>query len=163
MGAEVVVITVRLPRRVAERVEREARDAGLGVEEYLVDLVLQQVDPDERARAYIEEAQALIDQAREELAKGDVRQAAEKAWGAAALAVKAYATWKEGRRLSSHGEMWEYKRKLEEELGEWVHDSWMSASGMHICFYEGWCNGEDVEKSLNRVERLVREVKNRIK
>lgn len=45
----------------------------------------------------------LIGRAREELAKGNIRQAAENVWGAAALAVKAYAAWKEGRRLVSLG------------------------------------------------------------
>ncbi|MCE4610395.1 MAG: PaREP1 family protein [Desulfurococcales archaeon] len=163
MEGEIVVLTVRLPRRLAERVEREARNAGLGVEEYLVDLVLQHMDLDERAQAYIEKAQALMDHAREELAKGNVRQAAEKAWGAAALAVKAYAAWKEGRRLSSHGEIWEYTLVLRRDLGEWVGDSWAQASAMHTCFYEGWCKREHVEQALNRVERLVGEVRARIK
>ena len=87
-----------------------------------------------------------------------MRQAAEKVWGSAALAVKAYAYWKEGKRLASHGELWEYKRKLEKEMGEWVRDAWANATEMHVCFYEGWCNDEDVREALERVERLVREV-----
>ncbi len=50
--------------------------------------------------------------------KGDVQQAAEKLWGAAALAVKAYASWREGKRLASHRELWEYSKKLINELEE---------------------------------------------
>lgn len=39
----------------------------------------------------METALDLLEEAREELGKGNVRQAAEKLWGAAALAVKAHA------------------------------------------------------------------------
>ncbi|MEB3779121.1 MAG: PaREP1 family protein [Desulfurococcales archaeon] len=163
MVTEVIVLTVRLPRMVVERVEREARNAGLSVEEYLLDLMLQHVDPEERAQAYVEEAQALMEQAQEELAKGNIRQASEKVWGAAALAVKAYAAWREKRRLASHGEIWEYTLVLRRELGEWVGDAWAQASAMHTCFYEGWCREEHVEQALKRVERLVEEVKGQIK
>ncbi len=162
MSSDVIIVRVRVPRRVAERIEREARNAGLSLEEYLLELALQIVDPKDKAHAYIEAAQALIDQAREELRKGNVRQAAEKAWGAAALAVKAYASWRDGKRLASHGELWEYKRIIEKELGGWVHDSWNAGQSMHVCFYEGWCSGEDVESSLERIQRLVRQVKARI-
>jgi len=44
-------------------------------------------------------------------------------WSAVALAVKAYALWREGKRLSSHSELWGYKRKLKEELGGWVYET----------------------------------------
>ncbi|MCE4600516.1 MAG: PaREP1 family protein [Desulfurococcales archaeon] len=149
---------VRLPRAVAERLEREARKLGVSLEEYVLELILRDLDPPERAREYVEASKDLLERAREELGRGDVRQAAEKAWSAAALAVKAYAAWKEGKRLTSHRELWEWKRRLEEELGGWVSDAWAQATAMHVCFYEGWCGGEDVEEALERVERLVRGV-----
>ena len=113
------------------------------------------LDPREGAKEYVEAAQDLLAQARAELGKGDVRQAAEKAWGAAALAVKAYAMWREGRRLASHGEFWRYTEVLVKELGEWVSDSWAQAAAMHVCFYEGWCTPRHVEEALKRIERLV--------
>jgi hypothetical protein len=89
---------------------------------------------------------------------GNVRQAAEKVWAAAVLAVKAYALWRDGKRLTSHRELWEYRRRLESEIGEWVYDAWMAANGMHTYFYEGWCAREDVEAALERVKRLVEAV-----
>ena len=157
-----VSITLRLSRGVAERLRREAQKAGLGLEEYVLELAIRDLDPWERVQEYIEASKSLLEQAREELGKGDVRQAAEKLWGATALAVKAYAEWKENRRLASHGELWEYSRKLIEDLGEWVYDSWMAASGMHTCFYEGWCTDKHVEEAVKRVEKLVGEVEKRI-
>ena len=155
-------VTLRLTHNIVERLEREARKAGLSLEEYVLELILQGLDPRERAREYVEVAEDLLRQAREELEGGDVRQAAEKVWGAAALSIKAYAEWREGRRLVSHGELWEYRRRLEKELGEWVYDAWMTANGMHVCFYEGWCSKEDVERAIRSVERLVKEVAKRV-
>jgi hypothetical protein len=155
--------SVVLRGRIAGRVREEAEKLGLSVEEYLVELVSQNLDPEERALQYIEAAEDLLVEAREELDKGNVRQAAEKLWGAATLAIKAYAYWKEGRRLTSHGELWEYMRRLEEELGEWVHDAWMNATAMHVCFYEGWCTGKDISIASKRIEKLVKEVASIVK
>jgi HEPN domain-containing protein len=147
---------------VARRLREEAERLGFSVDEYLVELLSQGLDPKGKAREYIEAARDLLGEAREELEKGNVRQAAEKLWGAAALAVKAYAYWRDGRRLSSHGELWEYKRRLEDELGEWIHDAWMNATSMHVCFYEDWCAERDVEDAYKRIERLVRGVESLI-
>lgn len=125
------------------------------LEEYTVELLSQSLDPRDRAVEYIEVAQELLVEARRELEEKDYRQAAGRLWGSAALAVEAYALKREGRRLVSHRELWEYKEKLIEELGEWVYDAWIAAGSMHTCFYEGWCSTGDVEKALKRVERLV--------
>ena len=155
------VIVVR--GRIAERVREEAVKLGVSVDEYLVELLSQNLDPRDRAKEYINAAEELLGETREELEKNNVRQAAEKLWGAAALAVKAYALWREGKRLSSHGELWEYKRGLEEEFGEWISDAWAQASTMHICFYEGWCARKDVENAYKRIEKLIKEVASKIK
>jgi len=157
--AESLLIRGRLARRVID----EAKRLGFSVDEYLVEVLSQGLDPKNRAREYVEAAEELLGEAREELEKGNVRQAAEKLWGAAALAIKAFALWKEGRRLTSHGELGEWKRRLEGELGEWVHDSWMSAAGMHVCFYEGWCAERDVIAAMKRIEKLVNEATSLVK
>jgi len=157
--AEYLLIRGRLARRVREEAER----LGVSVEEYLVEVLSQGLDPRDRAREYVEAAEDLLEEAREELGKGDVRQAAEKLWGSAALAVKAYAYWREGKHLASHGELWEYKRKLEDEVGEWISDAWYAASAMHTCFYGGWCAEKDISTALKRVERLVKEVASLVK
>ncbi len=163
MGAWMALETIVVPANVARRLREEAEKLGLSPEEYLVELALRGLDPPERAREYIEASKSLLEQAREELARGNVRQAAEKAWGAAALAVKAYAAWRDGRRLASHGELWEYMRRVARELGDWVRDAWMYANGMHTCFYEGWCAEDDVKEALKRVERLVTGIERRIR
>ena len=155
---EAIVLRGRLARRIREEAER----LGVSVEEYLAELLSRELDPEEKAVEYVETAKDLLRQAREELERGNVRQAAEKVWGAAALTVKAYAFWREGKRLTSHGELWGYMRVMAREAGSWVRGAWMYANGMHTCFYEGWCAEEDVKDALEAVERLVEEVASRV-
>ena len=154
---------VRLPHSIVRRLRVEAEKLGMGLEEYLVELVTRDLDPLERAREYVEVARELLEQAREELRRGDVRQAAEKAWGATALAVKAYAAWREGKRLTSHGELWKYTLVLREELEKWVISAWNAGNSMHTCFYEGWCSREHVKDAIKEIERLVKTIEEKIK
>jgi len=155
--------TIIIPRSIIRRILREAERMGMSLEEYVIELLSQSLDPRDKAIEYIEVAKMLLEQARIELEKGDIRQAAEKTWGAAALAVKAYAYMKEGKHIRSHGELWKYTDILKKELGDWVHDAWMSANGMHVCFYEGWCTQDHVKDSLKRIIKLVREIESKIK
>ena len=143
----------------ARRLREEARKHNLSLEEYLLELLTQDMDPEDKAREYMTASEDLLAEAREELKKDNVRQAAEKVWGAAALTVKAYALLKDRKRISSHSELWEYKRRLETELGKWAGDAWTRAVEMHVCFYEGWCNKEDVEKAVEAIRKLVNKVK----
>ncbi|MGC9170093.1 MAG: PaREP1 family protein [Thermoproteus sp.] len=152
-----------LPVSVAERLRRKAVEEGISLEDYVLDRLLSDVDPPGRAIAYADAALELLKTAEEELGKGDLRQASEKIWGAAALAVKAYAYWREGVRLSSHGELWRYKDKIAAELGDWVHDAWAQANAMHINFYEGWATPESVRQAMNRVKKLVEEIVRRVR
>ncbi len=156
---EVIVVRGRLARRVREEAER----LGVSVDEYLVEVLSQGLDPRDRAVEYVEAARELLEEARWELGRGNVRQAAEKVWGAGALAVKAYALWRDGRRLTSHRELWEYMRLMTREIGPWIREAWMYANSMHICFYEDWCTREDVEDAYKRVEKLVSEVASKVK
>lgn len=52
---------------------------------------------------------------------------------------------------------------MSKEIGEWVREVWMMASSMHICFYEGWCIGRDIEVTYKHVEKLVKEIEGRIR
>ena len=159
MGQSVIIVRGRL----AQRVREEAEKLGISVDEYVVELLSQGLDPRDRAIEYIEAAESLLEEARGELRKGNVRQAAEKTWGAVALAVKAYAWWREGKRLTSHGELWRYIDIMAKEIGDWVRDAFHAGHAMHICFYEGWYTDESVKASLNRVEKLVREIEKTVK
>ena len=136
-------------------------DMGV-VDELAIELLTQDVDPKTKVKDYVEASMELLRQASIEVDKGDIRQAAEKIWGAVALSVKAYALWRDGRRLSSHRELWEYKDVIAQELGGWVREVFREASTLHICFYEEWCTRQDVVDVLGKVRKLVSTIMDKI-
>jgi len=152
LGENTVIV---IPESTAKRVREAAERLGMTPEEYILELVTKDLNPEERVRDYIEVARSLITRAREELEKGDLRQASEKIWGACALAIKAHALARKGLRLESHRELWLYKNEVARELGEWVRTAFLKADSMHKNFYEGLATREDVEDSLREVEKLV--------
>lgn len=150
--------TITLPKSIVEELYKRAREMDMSIEEFLAEIVTRNLDPINRGRKYIEASIELLKQAEKELKDGNLKQASEKIWGACALAVKAHAYVKTGKRITSHGELWEYKNKIAEELGDWVLDVWAHASSMHINFYEEWATPRDIEKALKAVEKLVKAI-----
>lgn len=131
-------------------------------EEYLLEILTKDLDPEERAREYVEASLSLVEQAEKELEKGDLRQASEKIWGACALAIKAHALAKKGLKLESHRDLWLYKNEVARELGEWVRTVFRQADSMRKNFYEGLATREDVEDVLREVKKLVTAIRNSI-
>ena len=149
--------TVVLPDKLARKLEASCRAKGLTIEELIID-ALSGPDPDEKAEAYWEVAEHYLARAEDELTKGDLRQASEKIWGAAALAVKAVALRREKRRLTSHSELWEYISALK-TADPSIGDLWRTAVSMHVNFYEGWAPRDEVEEALERVRTLLTKLK----
>ncbi|MEM2302803.1 MAG: PaREP1 family protein [Candidatus Bathyarchaeia archaeon] len=123
-------------------------------------MIAELVDPTGLAESYWEASKNLMRRARDELAEGDLMQAGEKTWGVAALALKSLAYKREGLRLSSHEELWEYVSKLVEE----THDEelgrlWRSVSSMHVNFYEGWATEKHVKGVIEDTESFIEKVK----
>jgi len=155
-------MAIRLPDAIAERLSSKAAEEGADPEVLALELLMNALyeDGPSRAEAYRSAAEHLLARAGEELAKGELRQASEKIWGAAALAVKALAYEREGRRLTSHRELWEYVARLVAETGdEEVGRAWRTALSMHVNFYEGWAPAEEVGRALEEVRGLVEKLK----
>ena len=153
---------MELPAVIIEELRRISKREGQLVEEILIEVATRDLNPKDRGERYIRVARELLKRAKEELVRGDLRQASEKIWGAVALATKAHAYAKEGRRLASHGEIREYKDKIAERLGGWVIVAFQQASDMHTNFYEGWATRRDVEKAFEAAEKFVEAVSNDI-
>ena len=104
---------------------------------------------------YPEDSRYLLAQGREELANGDVRQASEKGWGAAALILKAIAEqrgWEHGK----HRRLSRVASRLRAETGDRDIYRWYQvADALHGNFYEDETASEDINDSLNDVERLL--------
>ncbi|MDE2932303.1 MAG: hypothetical protein OXS47_00365 [Chloroflexota bacterium] len=104
---------------------------------------------------YAELSLRLLQQAQEEFDKGDRLQASEKAWGAAAHAMKAAAD----RRGWNHGK----HRHLFAVAGQVADDAenpeirrlFSMASSLHQNFYEDWQTDTSVQEGIEEVKRLV--------
>ncbi len=104
---------------------------------------------------YRSAAAHLLEQARQELDRGDVRQASEKGWGAAAQAVKALAEDR-GWQHKSHVALFSAVSRLARETGnDGLKSLFHSANSLHSNFYENTQDAEMVAGGLSDVCRFV--------
>ena len=96
-----------------------------------------------------------LNQARAEFAQGDLTQASEKGWGAAAQMVKAIAEQR-GWHHGGHGLLFEAVETISQESGDQEIDRLFElASAMHTNFYENWYGAGRVQRGLHDVERFL--------
>ena len=106
-------------------------------------------------QTYRSASRRLLAQARAELATGDVQQASEKGWGAAAQMVKA-AAQQRGWGHDGHGLLFRAARRLHNETGDGdISRLFAVAGSLHTNFYEDWLGAESVAEMLDDVERFV--------
>ena len=104
---------------------------------------------------YQDASNVLLAQARSELAAGDVRQASEKGWGAAAQMVKAVADRRE-LEPRNHVQLYEVVRQLGQETGDnKLHWLFLTANLLSINSSEGWLDADEVGECLDEVELLI--------
>ena len=106
-------------------------------------------------QTYQEASLHLLAQAESELDDGDLRQASEKGWGAAALAVKAVCE-RRAWRHRTHRHLHEAVALLVEETGDPSLDSCFStANRLHMNFYELYDGAEYVSRALAEVRLFI--------
>ena len=105
---------------------------------------------------YEEISQHLLEQARQELDNGDYLQGSEKAWGAAAHAIKAAAQergwnhrWHNDLRDTANYIGFEYNRPD-------LRDMFRSLEGLHVNFYEHHMEASDVQDAIRGAEAYIR-------
>ena len=109
----------------------------------------------QRILNYQERSRRYLEKAREELAAGDLEQASEKGWGAAALMVKAVAQQR-GERHRKHGFLFTVVEDLVDETGDdELRRLFDSANSLHTNFYEGEFGRRAVTRRLPDIERFV--------
>ena len=107
---------------------------------------------------YRRAASELLEQAFVELAAGDLRQASEKGWGAAAIAVKAVAQRREWAH-GSHDDLFAVVDRLARELPEaGLFSDFQVAASLHQNYYEGWQTADMVAHGLGQTRRFVETV-----
>ena len=107
---------------------------------------------------YREQSKTFLEQAERELRDGDLRQASEKGWGAAAQIVKAAAESR-GWEHDHHRLLFEVVSRLsrdnsDREIGRLLG----AANFLHSNFYEGGLDEATVAAALEDVARLVEKV-----
>ncbi len=110
------------------------------------------------AHDHTEISRIFIQQAEEELERGDVLQASEKAWGAAARAVKSTAA-RRGWEHDSHRYLFTVVRRIAEQSNDPdIRRLFSAANGLHANFYEGHMDIETVIKRVEEVRLLIRKL-----
>ena len=102
-----------------------------------------------------ETSRRFIIQADAELAAGDLLQASEKGWGAAAHAIKAIAQ-ERGWRHDNHARLFGIADRLVAETGNPdIKRLFGIASDVHKNFYEGNMSKESIADSLAEIRTLL--------
>ena len=104
---------------------------------------------------YERTSQHFLEQAKRELADGDLAQASEKGWGATAQMLKAIAEQR-GWDHSRHRHYHRAASRLRSETGDGdIHRLFAVASALHENFYENDMDADLVAESLGDVEVLL--------
>ena len=112
----------------------------------------------EETASHLNLSRTFLARAYGELEEGDLHQASEKGWGAAAQAVKAAAVernWDHSRHRHLYSAM---ARLVEETKNPELGRQFALANELHANFYEGWLEIVTIRDYLDQVEKFVQEV-----
>ena len=112
----------------------------------------------ESPEKYAAMSQRYIEQAEEEFQKGDLSQASNKAWGAAALALKSIAE-RRGWNHNKHGLLYDISGQMADELGlPGLRARFRSTNAMHQNYYEDWMAIDEVRDGIEDAKAYLREL-----
>jgi uncharacterized protein (UPF0332 family) len=110
---------------------------------------------DGKVEEHVRISRQFMRQAEEEFAKGDKLQASEKAWGAAAHAVKAVAQQR-GWQHDGHRYLFEAIDRIYRETNDsQIRGLFSTANSLHMNFYENWQTDNFVQDGIERVKVLL--------
>ena len=107
------------------------------------------------AEEYAALSRRLVRQAQQGFDRGDRLQASEKAWGAAAHAVKAVAASR-GWNHNSHRLLFDIVDQVSRDVeNPRLRSHFHAANSLHQNFYEDWQPDGSVQAGINEVRQLV--------
>ena len=119
------------------------------------DQIMTYIPLDEHAEEYKRTGRWFMDKAEWEFERGDLLQASEKIWGAAAQFLKALAVQR-GWGHETHQHLGQVAGDLRKETGnDEIVRLFRTAESMHANFYEAYMNEEDVRLGMDDVRRLI--------
>ena len=108
-----------------------------------------------RDTTYREQSRAFLEKAYKELEEGDLLQASEKGWGAAAQMLKAVAQ-ERGWEHDSHRRLFGVMGRLALEAeGQELRHGFNAANVLHANFYEGRLDSASIEANLHYVRLFI--------
>ncbi|MEM2025788.1 MAG: PaREP1 family protein [Desulfurococcaceae archaeon] len=138
---------------VAEALRKAA--GGRDVEEFLLELLAERVDPPQRVEVYLKLHEKYLQEAEQLYAMGDFPQAGEKYWGAVTALLNAIAE-KRGWEHYSHRDYAVIIGKLYKETKDKeVVIGFRIAEGLHANFYHNFMEREEFDLHREAVLRLV--------
>ncbi len=112
-----------------------------------------------RHNDYLNASDGFMRKAYEYLEQGDLVQASEKGWGAAALMVKAVAEQR-GWAHNGHAQLYQAVGSLMRETGDrQLLNLFHVAGSLHINFYENWHPVEMVTSGIQDVQLFVEKLR----
>ncbi|MFZ8842135.1 MAG: PaREP1 family protein [Pyrobaculum sp.] len=132
---------------------QRASKLGEDPEVYLLEHLSRDVDPGERVEMYLAASRWFWEEGMRLLEAGDVRQASEKLWNAEVQAVKAYAEATDMPH-DSHRLIWAAVRRLARDNAE-VLMLFAAVEQLHINFYEGHLERDDVEHLAKKAKHII--------
>ena len=107
---------------------------------------------------YADMSRDYMARAEDYLGQGDLVQASEKCWGAAACVLKAIAE-RRAWRHQSHSLLYDISSQIADEQSRpELRDMFVEANSMHQNFYEDWMPEEVVERVVGRVKAYLAEL-----
>ena len=105
----------------------------------------------DQSLTYRDASRLLLEQATRELSAGDLRQASEKGWEAAAQIVKAVAAQR-GWQYQSYTDLYNVMERLARQHDDpSLSDLFHVAGNLHTNFYENWFSVDVVATCLDEV------------
>ena len=104
------------------------------------------------SNSYANQSAVFLNQAHQELKNGDLRQASEKGWGAAAQMIKAVAeehSWAHNHHSHLHRAVSRLGKELDDDD---LLLQFASAGQLHGNFYEGWLDSNTITLYLAQVK-----------
>jgi len=110
----------------------------------------------EEAEKYANLALKYLENAAEELSRGELEKAGEYMWGAVVEAIKCVLVAKKGIKVAKHSELRRYARELSREVGDpEIFRAFREAESLHSNFYEAMLEEEDLLAHFDSVRLLV--------
>ena len=108
------------------------------------------------AERYASLALKYLENAAEELSRGELEKASEHMWGAVAEAIKCVLAARKGVVVVRHAELRRYARELARETGDpEIFRAFREAESLHSNFYEAVLEEEDLLAHFDSVRLLV--------